>query len=749
VGVSWTSMARSNRVVLATLVVSAISLSFVPQTRDMLAGLSDRFMASLAFHMALWFMAFCAWHWSRTVLSARFNIGDEPDQRTKILSLRARFPVNPTALDLAPRLLFVAAAAVGVIGALRSHACWQAAIILVWTALSLVLLHRRLAIQKRLVGTSDLTTATYRALPPKPKQIPPFLNSLWTTVTSLAYHAPFGSKVAFGLLTTAILLFISGAIATFVPSIGMKIPRLIASFFTGPSAALVCFGLAMGPLTVISYWADRYHFPGLSRPPVFTALLLVMLFVPAICSLHRVRIFTGGDSPTIEDRLTLKAAFVNWTSQCISGSGEIRPIIVAISGGASAAGLWGARILEAVDEVDPQQNSGIFAISSVSGGSFGASTYFASLAGQADTRCRLHAASRESRRKAMADAIGRDALGPLLTSALFGDIPRSLLGWIPSALAAATNSSPSWLRGGDRAEGLERAFEANWYSAYRMAFPAFSLENSFLSLFGKAGQPRPGPIWIANGTDAQNGGRILTSPVQFSKDCLVGESVPCEWPFHGASDALALIGADVPISTAVDNTDRFPFLSPEGALTSVTIKHEYPTQVIDGGYFDNAGSLTALELARWLETHGSQLVGRTPGSVHPIIVQATTAFAEADDVDIVSCQAIPDDPTRSRGRSDLLQFFAPIGGVNAVRSGHEATVLREIRDQYCDPRNQRFFHFYLFNNNEYAVPLNWTLSKTIVDYVWKTAIGSQSNCDQYNALKAALTSPVPRIACGP
>jgi hypothetical protein len=752
---SWRSMARTNRVAIAALVVASILLVFAPQTRDMLAGLSDSFTESLAFHVALWFIAFSAWHWSRAVLSARFKIGDEPNQRARARSTTAKLPVDPVALDLVPRLLFAGAAAVGVIAGLRSEAWWQVAIIVAWAVPSLGLLKWRLSLQNNLVGKTDLTTAARRGLPPKTKQVPSFLNGPWSTITSLAYHAPFGSGFAYGFLVIAGLFFLSGVVTTFVPAIGMRFPRFIASFFTGPSAALLCFGLAMGPLTVISFWTDLYRFPGLRRPPVFAALLLVMLSVPAIFNLHRVRIVSSeSGSTTIGNRATLKEAFSNWASQCVPGSGEIRPIIVAISGGASAAGLWGARILEAVEEADPGQNSGIFAVSSVSGGSFGASTYFASLAEQAGTRCRLSATSREGRRRAMARAIGRDALGPLLASALFGDIPRSLLGWIPSALAAVTRSSPSWLRGGDRAEGLERAFEANWLSAYRAEFSAeqkvFSLDEGFLSLFGQAGQLRPGPIWIANGTDAQNGGRIITSPVQFSNDCVADEAVPCGWPFHGALDALGLIGADIPTSTAIDNTDRFPFLSPEGALTPVVIGREYPMQIIDGGYFDNGGALTALELARWLEAQGSQSFGATSRRlVRPIIVQATTAFATANAVDTVSCQSAPDNPTRSRGKQNLLQFFAPIGGINAVRTGHEAVVWREIRDHYCDQRDQRFFHFYLLNNDEFTVPLNWTLSRRVVGYVWDKAIDDLNNCGEYNALKAALKSHMPRGSCKP
>lgn len=284
---------------------------------------------------------------------------------------------------------------------------------------------------------------------------------------------------------------------------------------------------------------------------------------------------------------------------------------------ATPAGLWGARVLEGVEAAIPvpqtgSPDAGIFAVSSVSGGSLGAAAYFAALAGQSPaSRCRLSRDLAKARQQATKTALQSDALGPLLASALFGDVPRAALGWIPVGIASLAGASPSWLRGGDRAEGLELAFEGNWKSAVEKFFPAGDqravlFDAPFLSLFNSAGAATPGPIWIGNGTDAQNGGRVLTLPIQRPippQQCPPGDiSRPCGWPFSDALDALALLGVDVPVSVAVDNTDRFPFLSPEGALTSTrpADKGQYPTQVIDGGYFDNAGALTALELARWL-----------------------------------------------------------------------------------------------------------------------------------------------------
>jgi hypothetical protein len=53
-----------------------------------------------------------------------------------------------------------------------------------------------------------------------------------------------------------------------------------------------------------------------------------------------------------------------------------------------------------------------------------------------------------------------------------------------------------------------------------------------------------------------------------------------------------------------------------------------------------------------------------------------------------ACDGDPDDPAKSKGKESVFQFFAPIGGINAVRMGHGAAVLREIRDTYCNGSRQ-------------------------------------------------------------
>jgi hypothetical protein len=131
---SWGSMARIARATVGILLVTGLALLVSPETRDMLAGLSRHGLRGIwsvfAFNFALWVLAVSAWHWSRAVLSARFDARDTEEGRLTAAQLHGGPNADPAPLNWVPRLLFAAAAAIGVIAALRSGARWQLAIIL-------------------------------------------------------------------------------------------------------------------------------------------------------------------------------------------------------------------------------------------------------------------------------------------------------------------------------------------------------------------------------------------------------------------------------------------------------------------------------------------------------------------------------------------------------------------------------------------------------------------------------------------
>jgi len=254
-------------------------------------------------------------------------------------------------------------------------------------------------------------------------------------------------------------------------------------------------------------------------------------------------------------------------------------------------------------------------------------------------------------------------------------------------------------------------------------------------------------VLISNGTDSQAGGRVITVP--FRSDTRGNETLGEVWPFDDAKDALALLNADVRISTAINNTARFPFLEPAGEMTAhrpstaVTDPHlaENPTQLIDGGVFENEGLQTALDLARWLVKYGPTVPGVK--AVEPIIIEATSDADRSVTADqVVRCRGRADDPAASAGGGRPLQVVAPLLGLNATRSGHSAVLLREARQQFCGSATtpQQFFHFYLPAAAGFDVPLNWILSERVANYIWIQAMQDFGNRVELNRMLASFAS---------
>lgn len=775
--ITWHHVFFHARAGLIVFLIAAVALIVPSQMKDLLADLADfnggDLPLAVAFHVALILMAFFLWYWTRTVLLAVFRIPDTREARNVLAARAADGAATVHVFDWLPRLLFLGCAAIAAIAAARSEKWVNAAIAAAWgLALCWALTHRL-----------DWLGEARTRLPPERARARGWLSRLWRRLLDLIDCGPFARWLAAALLIFASGLFALSAALAFVPG-AIAYMTFPARWFPGASAALLLFGLSVGPLTALTYVFNRIearigllgvtlnwrHFP------VLFVLLALILFGPLKMNLHALRVIDDPSAMNPAARVSMADYFRHWVQTCAPGNGPIRPVLVSVSGGASRAGLWAARVLTLVDEEQANSpDTSIFSVSSVSGGSLGTAAYLAMRAGAADGNakpvCRLGplpAKAEADREQALVEALRADAIGPALAGTLLGDAPRALVGAAAAPIVYLHNkySQSKWhFRGNDRAEALERAFEENWQQHGIDAMPAgaakpFGLDAPYLSLFYKNGALRDYvPAWIANGTDQQKGDRIVTAPfkVNAEKFCTndgrwYADGTNCKanatyfWyrfgPFLSALDALSLLKADIPASTAVDNTSRFPYLSPSGELTptrSTLARHS--AQIIDGGYFENEGLATSLEIARWLKTYGPALVGRP---VYPILVQAT---ADADisapvagsarstedqnaERHITRCgNARPENPGVGRGQPRSMQLLVPVLGLSAVRGGHTHVALKEAQQEFCSlAGHQAFFNFYLYNAQSFDVPLNWVLSERVGKFIWSRTEGALSAC---------------------
>ena len=362
-------------------------------------------------------------------------------------------------------------------------------------------------------------------------------------------------------------------------AVGRSLGSMVVAYFA--------FGAILALVNALEFavsWATgKKWFGDGARPRVVGAYAVVFLIGLAVLNawlhpFHRVRLcdgdcvvppsaagFTVATSP--DERPTVAAAASAWYKQAEAaygkahGEGPVPMLIVATAGGGIRAAYWTATVLEKLAG-DFENEGGVrpylFAISGVSGGSVGAAAFDAALVQRDESQCKAGDATCPLSTKFLT----ADFLAPALASLVFVDTPSSFLPFGQD----------------DRGTALERSFESA---------SGGLLTRPFLSLFPYKKNPAAEgrapwrPILLLNATHEETGKRIITGHVLIERNV-----------FIDSLDALHVLGKDVRASTAAHNSARFTYISPAGDLGD---KHG---SVIDGGYFENYGALSALELAR-------------------------------------------------------------------------------------------------------------------------------------------------------
>lgn len=422
-----------------------------------------------------------------------------------------------------------------------------------------------------------------------------------------------------GLLAT-FLLFFQDPVA-----IAGNVHRsLMVPFLLGPLVPV---------LTHLRYWSLQI------RAPLVIGLMVVVGALSAIVGeSHEMRTV---EVPADTRRHDLSATVQHWAKAngCEQRPEDCpSPIIISAAGGASRAGfLVGGLIGKLIDEravplptgtqsrpLLPFENQ-LFAISGVSGGSLGATMAYAALADRDSTSppCKDGLWQKDTQ---WFRAV-REQLPANLTP---HESWRSCL----ELLLAGDFLSPVFVRmvgndlvgiGSDRAVALEQA----WEQRYREMTGRATLADSLIAVRNRAiAKGRWLPVLMLNGTSVATGRRIVSSDVDllvhgqdrisapisermlvdaYDLHALLASREPP--PGDAASAAAApartpppapagIGGRDIALSTAATVSARFPIISPHGSIRGADGR--IVDRVVDGGYYENFGASTALELARML-----------------------------------------------------------------------------------------------------------------------------------------------------
>jgi len=551
--------------VAALLVLGGlVFLLLAPQAEDVMRALAEQHSADGNWSQSIWFfLAFAmwtlsAWYWARVMLRLEFPgvPGDEASFR------RAR--------NGAPRALGIAAALGVAVAFFRASLGYETgehdgevmllqvygglgilgAIAMWWFTLARPTIAARLGItveaaDRRVYGTKrlrDLTVATY----------------LWFAAT---------------LGGSAILLVI------FMFWVQQTAPAM-------GTAAIVLFAAAgwIAAGSMFDYAGMKWRFP------VFTALLAWV----ALCSFwndnHEIRTLPAQALARPSLRQALDAWMDRHKARLLADKKARVPLyVVDAEGGGIRAAYWTASVLGEIQNEQPCFASHLFSLSGVSGGSLGASVFVAVLVqsrSEPDVApCGTARTDKSFDFKAAAqDALDADFLSPVTASLLYPDLVQRF--------------SPKAFPSFDRARTIEQSWERAWEQAWaaRHAGVPNRLREPLDALW--ADKAAWTPALFLNATWVEAGKRIVASNVRIAATKDAEDFVDVE-------DAQKFFGEQsrtVSLSTAAHLSARFTYVSPAGTLVKDGVKYG---RVVDGGYFENSGATTSLEILKDIDALAS------------------------------------------------------------------------------------------------------------------------------------------------
>ena len=405
----------------------------------------------------------------------------------------------------------------------------------------------------------------------------------------------------------------------------------------------------------------------------------------------------AGPPPASDPRPDLQAAIQSWKDRCpLTTTGKRPLIIVAAEGGASLSAVWTLSVMRHLDQTtNGRFHQALFAISGVSGGAVGAATYREwarrqNVSCDAETRLDPHGDAAN----ALADA---DLLSPSVRAHFLSDPLHRLFGALPQRIWTELGVS-------NRADALAGGFEQVWRHLGGPTDEAPLFVEDAKTTW---------PHLLLNGTDVQLGRRVITSTLR------LGDSSASI--FTDADDLIGLLcGRNMRLAVAAMNSARFPIISPTGTFRdhwpcTAGSADPTPRQLVDGGYFDNYGVITALELARTIASDDHDV---TPLVV---VISDDGVWSDAELGRVMPVCGLgsalsPADRQKrlAHAQSGGIQLLAPVYGLYNLRTGHAQVAFDALRRELCDEGDPRLFHIALrqADGSAESTPLNWVLDRS-------------------------------------
>lgn len=438
------------------------------------------------------------------------------------------------------------------------------------------------------------------------------------------------------------------------------------------------------------------------KPLLF--LLLVCSFAFGVFGLndnHSIRELVAGPSTmpppgTAQPRPTIGDGFRRWLDarkdKSDFSSARSYPVyVVAAEGGGIYAAFRTATFLATLQGECPRFSHHLFAISSVSGGSVGAAVYSGLMekVNQGDERfqpnsgCVKQGANRGGFffNDLAEDILKDDFLSPVLAAFLFPDFLQKFLFFPISQF--------------DRSIALEKSLETSWdrqTGDYHARFPQRWIDNANPLREPFADQwnlKSDVPALFINTTEIETGRGRVFAPFA------IKTSEVSSFQLSGLKTESDAAGLDVPLrlSTAAVISARFPWLTPPGSFHRTA--PDTKVHLVDGGYFDNSGVVTALAIVREMEAALNEMSPRLKVEIN-MIVLTSKDFGDSPMV--------------------LGDYLAPFQTLDSTRMARGTIAVEQAERQLSETKSTVLEKAELVGYS-YPLPLGWRLSlitRTIV-----------------------------------
>lgn len=448
--------------------------------------------------------------------------------------------------------------------------------------------------------------------------------------------------------------------------------------------------------------------------PTLTFLFLWAVIVSPLADNHVVETLPGGLGP----RPSIGAAFDKWFERLDrehpTPDGSHPVILVATEGGGIRAAYWTAAVLTSLTDTIPTFSEHTFALSGVSGGALGSTVYDALLVRRDDMKVNvdddyaLQGREQYSLRFAARQMLSQDALAPTLAAMTQPDLAQR---FVPAPIFP------------DRARALEGAWERAWSESIRRRSGEVdrTFSNGFLAML--KGKEERFPSLFLNGTIVETGQRIVAS--NLSIDGADGSA-----ELARSVDLFGAIGNDVRVSTAVDNSTRFTYVSPAGTLLRAKdstggsplacAPGARCEHVVDGGYFENSGAATLSDV---------------------LDVMSRSRYASRIRPHVIFIQFRMDQPAPVESTQYANEVLSPVRALLAVRGAHADLASTELMEQFGAANYTRFE----LVQRKAVFPLGWLLAdrtRNLMDQ--QMGPNSAENGANVRRIAAVLKQPVGR-----